>query len=213
MKNSNLNWIKIQNFVELEWTSCRNNGIARNIEIKRPHLPTQGRHVVTWRQVWAADWHNNRRCWGSCRKWKMDHHQRLTLSSFSFSFNWILPPKKNSHPIQWASRHVRTPPVGDSFNRQMTGVVRVVIRLPLWRRIFSLFRHFFRFNVWRRLGFEWNKKMRTAAHHFLVATPLASRIQIFSELSVRRTCSWHGCMVFLKLKKKKRKIIKKHARH
>ena len=57
------------------------------------------------------------------------------------------------------------------------------------------------------------RKMRTAAHHFLVATPLASRIQIFSELSVRRTCSWHGCMVFLKLKKKKRKIIKKHARH
>ena len=57
------------------------------------------------------------------------------------------------------------------------------------------------------------KKIRTAAHHFLVATPLASRIQIFSELSVRRTCSWHGCMVFLKLKKKKRKIIKKHARH
>ena len=53
------------------------------------------------------------------------------------------------------------------------------------------------------------KKMRTAAHHFLVATPLASRIQIFSELSVRRTCSWHGCMVFLKLKKKKKKNYQK----
>lgn len=36
-------------------------------------------------------------------------------------------------------------------------------------------------------------------HHFLLATPLASRIQILRELSVRRTCSWQGWIVFFKL--------------
>ena len=45
------------------------------------------------------------------------------------------------------------------------------------------------------------------AYHFLLATPLASRIQILSELSVLRTCSWQGWIVFFKLWKKLRDFI------
>lgn len=37
-------------------------------------------------------------------------------------------------------------------------------------------------------------------YHFLLATPFASRIQILRELSVLRTCSWQGWMVFFKLR-------------
>lgn len=36
-------------------------------------------------------------------------------------------------------------------------------------------------------------------------TPLASRIQILSELSVLRTCSWQGWIVFFKLCREKKK--------
>jgi hypothetical protein len=149
----------------------------------------------------ATSWSTQQQTRGSCRKWKMDHHRRPTLSSF----NWNCFPSTNKLSPEFNGPHVRTPPVGDSFNRQMTGVVRVVDHLPLWRhrliippfhsivfeRLSSTSRFIEFFEIW---------KFESAAHHFLLATPLASRIQIFSELSVRRTCSWHGCMVFLKLK-------------
>ena len=65
---------------------------------------------------------------------------------------------------------------------------------------------------WKKINII-NTSSLCIAYHFLLATPLASRIQILSELSVLRTCSWQGWIVFFKLWKKLRDFYLISIRH